>query len=54
MPGTITGSIGVFTVIPNLQSFFRNKLGVTFDGVKTAPEADLLTTSRPLTAVAAR
>jgi protease-4 len=50
MPGTITGSIGVFTVIPNLQSFFRNKLGVTFDGVKTAPEADLLTTSRPLTA----
>ena len=49
MPGTITGSIGVFTIIPNLQSFFKNKLGVTFDGVKTAPEADLLSTTRPLT-----
>jgi protease-4 len=51
MPGTITGSIGVFTVIPNLQGFFKNKLGVTFDGVKTAPEADMLSTIRPLTAV---
>jgi protease-4 len=50
LPGTITGSIGVFTIIPNLQSFFKNKLGVTFDGVKTAPEADLLTSTRPLTA----
>ena len=49
MPGTITGSIGVFTVIPNLQGFFKNKLGVTFDGVKTAPEADMLSTIRPLT-----
>ena len=51
MPGTITGSIGVFTVIPNLQGFFKNKLGVTFDGVKTAPEADLMSTVRPLTPV---
>jgi protease-4 len=49
LPGTITGSIGVFAVIPNLQSFFKDKLGVTFDGVKTAPEADELTVTRPLT-----
>jgi len=49
LPGTITGSIGVFTVIPNLQGFFKDKLGVTFDGVKTAPEADRLTSTRPLT-----
>lgn len=49
LPGTITGSIGVFTIIPNLQSFFKNKLGVTFDGVKTAPEADMLSSTRPLT-----
>ncbi|HEV9037224.1 MAG TPA: signal peptide peptidase SppA [Puia sp.] len=49
LPGTITGSIGVFTIIPNLKSFFNNKLGITFDGVKTAPEADLLSTTRPLT-----
>ncbi|WP_431217412.1 signal peptide peptidase SppA [Puia sp. P3] len=49
MPGTITGSIGVFAVIPNMQSFFKNKLGVTFDAVKTAPEADMLSVSKPLT-----
>jgi len=49
LPGTITGSIGVFAVIPNLQGFFKDKLGVTFDGVKTAPEADELTVTRPLT-----
>jgi len=49
MPGTITGSIGVFIVVPNLQNFFREKLGVTFDGVKTAPEADALTVTKPLT-----
>ncbi|MBN9380077.1 MAG: signal peptide peptidase SppA [Chitinophagaceae bacterium] len=49
MPGTITGSIGVFIVVPNLQNFFKDKLGVTFDGVKTAPEADPLTVTRPLT-----
>jgi protease IV len=48
LPGTITGSIGVFSVIPNLQLFFKNKLGVTFDGVKTAPEADALTITKPL------
>jgi protease-4 len=49
LPGTITGSIGVFTIVPNLQSFFKNKLGVTFDGVKTGPEADILSSTRPLT-----
>ncbi|MDP4246803.1 MAG: signal peptide peptidase SppA [Bacteroidota bacterium] len=48
-PTTITGSIGVFSVIPNLQSFFRNKLGVTFDNVKTSPDAGELTVTRPLT-----
>lgn len=39
-PNTITGSIGVFGIIPNMQGFFKNKLGITFDGVKTAPYAD--------------
>ena len=39
-PNTITGSIGVFGIIPNMQGFFNNKLGVTFDGVKTAEHAD--------------
>ncbi len=30
---TITGSIGVFGMVPNLEKFFTNKLGVTFDDV---------------------
>jgi len=48
-PNTITGSIGVFGIIPNMQKFFNNKLGITFDGVKTGKYADLGTVSRPLT-----
>jgi protease-4 len=46
---TITGSIGVFSIVPNLQSFFKNKIGVTFDGVKTAPYADMGGIDKPLT-----
>jgi protease-4 len=45
---TITGSIGVFSIVPNFQSFFKNKLGITFDGVKTAPYADMGSSDRPL------
>jgi protease-4 len=48
-PNTITGSIGVFTLIPNMQKFFNNKLGITFDEVSTSPESDLYTTTKPLT-----
>jgi len=48
-PNTITGSIGVFSIIPNLQGFFNHKLGVNFDGVKTAPYADAGNIARPLT-----
>ena len=47
-PNTITGSIGVFGVIPNMGGFFKNKLGITFDGVKTAPNADGPNIYRPL------
>lgn len=47
-PNTITGSIGVFTLIPNMQGFFNDKLGMTFDGVKTAEPADAMTVTRPL------
>jgi protease-4 len=49
-PNTITGSIGVFGVLPNMKNFFNNKLGVTFDEVKTSPEADLFTITKPLSA----
>jgi len=45
-PNTITGSIGVFGVIPNMKKFFNDKLGVTFDGVKTGPFADMPSASR--------
>jgi len=48
-PNTITGSIGVFSILPNMQKFFNNKLGMTFDGVKTAPDADALSVAKPLT-----
>lgn len=47
-PNTITGSIGVFAMIPNMERFFKDKLGVTFDGVKTSQYADALTITRPL------
>jgi protease-4 len=48
-PNTITGSIGVFGIIPNFQNLLNNKLGVTFDGVKTGKFADIMSTNRPLT-----
>lgn len=48
-PNTITGSIGVFGVIPNLQKLYNEKLGITFDGVKTGKYADIMSTDRPMT-----
>ena len=47
-PNTITGSIGVFGIIPNFQQFFNNKLGITFDGVKTNKNADFFGVTKPL------
>lgn len=32
-PNTITGSIGVFGMVPSLQKFMKNKLGITMDEV---------------------
>jgi len=49
-PNTITGSIGVFGIIPNTEQFFSQKLGITFDGVKTNPYSDYIPTTRPMTA----
>ncbi|RZK53437.1 MAG: signal peptide peptidase SppA [Pedobacter sp.] len=49
-PNTITGSIGVFGIIPNFQNLLTNKLGVTFDGVKTGKYADIMSVNRSLTA----
>jgi protease-4 len=49
-PTTITGSIGVFGMVPNLKGLLNNKLGITIDNVKTNNYADFGTTYRPLTA----
>lgn len=48
LPTTITGSIGVFGIIPNMEGFFKNKAGITFDGVKTGQYADAGAFYRPL------
>ena len=49
-PNTITGSIGVFGLIFNAQKMFNNKLGITFDTVKTNRMSDFGSMTRPLTA----
>jgi protease-4 len=46
---TITGSIGVLGLVPNLENTMRNKLGITFDYVKTHENANMMTPMRPLT-----
>ena len=48
-PKTITGSIGVFAIIPNISGFMENKIGVTFDRVKTSAYADVPSLTRPMT-----
>ncbi|MEL6940521.1 MAG: signal peptide peptidase SppA [Cyanobacteria bacterium J06598_1] len=47
-PTTITGSIGVYSLLLNFQEI-ANKNGVTWDVVKTAQLADMKTTARPQT-----
>jgi protease-4 len=47
-PNTITGSIGVFGLMFNTQDMFKNKLGITFDGVKTGVFSDVGNMTRPL------
>ena len=48
-PNTITGSIGVFGVLPNIQPLLADKLGITVDRVTTGKFSDLPTITRPLT-----
>lgn len=48
LPNTITGSIGVFTMMFNAEKMLHNKLGVTFDGVKNAPYADFPNLTRSM------
>ena len=39
-PTTVTGSIGIFGLIPNLTELVTDKLGVTWDGVSTNRHTD--------------
>lgn len=48
-PHTITGSIGIFSVLFDASGFLGNKLGITFDEVRTGQFGELVTFTRPLT-----
>src|SRR5690606_13100688 len=48
-PHTITGSIGIFGMMFDLSDFLGDKLGITFDEVRTGKYGDTYTVTRPLT-----
>lgn len=47
---TITGSIGIFGMIPNLQNLMSDKLGITQDVVTTNAHSDMISVTRPMSA----
>ncbi len=47
-PHTITGSIGVFSVLYDASGFLNNKIGITSEEIKTGEIGELITISRPL------
>lgn len=47
-PLTLTGSIGVFAMLFDVSGLFETKLGITFDGIQTAPYADIFSGIREL------
>ena len=48
-PITLTGSIGIFGVIPSAEKLLKEKVGLGFDVVKTNPMADFGNMSRTFT-----
>jgi protease IV len=52
-PNTITGSIGVFGVLPNAKKLFNEKLGINIDTANTAKHSDLGTPYRAASEVEA-
>ncbi|MDW3194410.1 MAG: signal peptide peptidase SppA [Cytophagales bacterium] len=48
-PNTITGSIGIFSMLFNFGDFLENKLGITHDVVSTGEYSDLITVTRSMT-----
>ncbi|MBQ5506597.1 MAG: signal peptide peptidase SppA, partial [Prevotella sp.] len=49
-PNTLTGSIGIFGMIPDVSQFLTQKVGLKFDEVKTNKNASIGTMSRPMNA----
>ena len=49
-PTTITGSIGIFGIVPDRSQLLTQKLGIKFDEVKTNRNATFGTSARPMTA----
>lgn len=47
-PTTITGSIGIFGIIPNISGL-NEKLGISYDGIKTNKMSDAISINRPFT-----
>lgn len=48
LPNTITGSIGVFGLFPNMHELLVNKMGLSFESVKTGMYSDFGRVDRPL------
>ena len=48
-PNTLTGSIGIFGIVMNIEPFMKNKLGITFDRVTTNAHSDWPTATRTMT-----
>ena len=48
-PTTLTGSIGIFGMFPDVSGLLTDKLGLKFDHVKTNKNSQFGTTSRPFT-----
>lgn len=46
---TLTGSIGVFGMIPDLSGLVTDKLGVTFSTVASSPNASFMSLTAPMT-----
>ena len=46
---TLTGSIGIFGLIPSYEELVENKLGIHMASVKTNENADIATTSKDMT-----
>lgn len=46
---TVTGSIGIFSLLFNVEELYNDKLGIEFETLKTHPYADIYNFTRPFT-----